>query len=137
MLWSPVRRRLTAPRVFAVVCAAVVIASCGSSSSADPGGPAPVKLGPAGRVVPGGFLGLSSEVWAIRSFAGTDPNALNPAFLQLVRNLAPGGRPVIRLGGDSTDWTWWPVPHTRTPPGIKYTLTPLWAQLAKAFVKAT
>ncbi|MGZ6703997.1 MAG: glycosyl hydrolase family 79 C-terminal domain-containing protein [Solirubrobacteraceae bacterium] len=137
MLWSPVRRRLTAPRVFAVVCAAVAIASCGSSSSADPGGSAAFKLGPAGRVVPGGFLGLSSEVWAIRSFAGTDPDALNPAFLQLVRNLAPGGRPVIRLGGDSTDWTWWPVPHTRTPPGIKYTLTPLWAQLAKAFVKAT
>jgi hypothetical protein len=96
-----------------------------------------LRTGAAGRVIPRGFLGLSSEVWAIRSFAGDDPNALNPAFLQLVRNLAPGARPVIRLGGDSTDWTWWPVPHTRTPPGIKYTLTPLWVQLAKAFVKAT
>jgi hypothetical protein len=96
-----------------------------------------LRTGSAGRVIPRGFLGLSSEVWAIRSFAGDDPNALNPAFLQLVRNLAPGARPVIRLGGDSTDWTWWPVPHTRTPPGIKYTLTPLWVQLAKAFVKAT
>jgi hypothetical protein len=137
VLWSSVGRRLTVSRVFAVVCATAVIASCGSSPTAGPGGPALLRTGAVARVIPRGFLGLSSEVWAIRSFAGDDPNALNPAFLQLVRNLAPGARPVIRLGGDSTDWTWWPLPHTRTPPGIKYKLTPLWVQLAKAFVKAT
>ena len=125
------------PRVFAVVCAAAIIASCGSSSSADPGGPAAFKLGPAGRVVPRGFLGLSTEIYSIPSFAGEDPNALNPAFLQLIRNLTPGARPLIRLGGDSTDWVWWPVPHTKTPPGIRYTLTPRWIQITKAFVKAT
>jgi hypothetical protein len=137
VLWSPVRRRLTGPRAFAVVCAAAVLASCGSSSSADSGGPATFKLGPAGRVVPSGFLGLSTEIYSIPSFAGGDPNALNPAFLQLIRNLTPGARPLIRLGGDSTDWVWWPVPHMKTPPGIHYTLTPQWIQITRAFVKAT
>ena len=96
-----------------------------------------LSTGAAGRVIPAGFLGLSTELYAIPSFAGDDPNALNPAFLQLVRNLTPGARPVIRLGGDSTDWVWWPVPHTKTPPGIRYTLTPRWMQITKAFVKAT
>ena len=96
-----------------------------------------LRTGAAGRVIPAGFVGLSTELYAIPSFAGEDPNALNPAFLQLVRNLTPGARPVIRLGGDSTDWVWWPVPHTKTPPGIRYTLTPRWMQITKAFVKAT
>ena len=96
-----------------------------------------LSIGAPGRVIPSGFVGLSTEMWAIPSFAGKDPGALNPAFLQLIRNLAPGAQPVIRLGGDSTDWTWWPVPHTRTPPGIRYTLTPLWMQITKEFVKET
>ncbi|MGZ4215238.1 MAG: hypothetical protein ACXVH1_04875 [Solirubrobacteraceae bacterium] len=55
--------------------------------------------------------------------AGSDPDALNPGFVQLVRNVVPGAQPVIRLGGDSTDWSWWPIPHTRKPLGIRYTLT--------------
>jgi hypothetical protein len=95
------------------------------------------SIGAPGRVIPNGFVGLSTELWAIPSFAGSDPSALNPAFVQLVRNLAPGAQPVIRLGGDSTDWSWWPVPHTKTPPGIRYTLTPQWLQITKAFVKDT
>jgi Glycosyl hydrolase family 79 C-terminal beta domain len=130
--WSSVRRPLTA----VVSCAALALAACGSSAS-DAAGPAVFSLGAPGRVIPNGFVGLSTELWAIPSFAGADPNALNPAFLQLVRNLAPGAQPVIRLGGDSTDWSWWPVAHTKTPPGIRYTLTPQWLQITKAFVKDT
>ncbi|HET7048334.1 MAG TPA: glycosyl hydrolase family 79 C-terminal domain-containing protein [Solirubrobacteraceae bacterium] len=132
MLRSSVRRPLTA----VVLCAALAMASCGSSAS-DAAAPAVFNMGAPGRVIPSGFVGLSTELWAIPSFAGADPNALNPAFLQLVRNLAPGAQPVVRLGGDSTDWSWWPVPHTKTPPGIRYTLTPQWMQITKAFVKDT
>jgi hypothetical protein len=123
--------------MFAIACGIAVIAACGSSSSGDPGGPAVFKIGAAGRVIPGGFVGLSTEIYSIPQFAGEDPNALNPAFLQLIRNLSPGARPLIRLGGDSTDWVWWPVPHTKTPPGIRYTLTPRWIQITRAFVNAT
>ena len=88
-------------------------------------------------MIPDGFVVLSTEMWAVPSFAGRDTRALNPAFLQLVRNLAPGTRPVIRLGGDSTDWSWWPVPHARAPLGIRYTLTPRWMHITKAVVEAT
>ncbi len=132
VLWSSVRRTLTA----VVLCAAIAMASCGSSAS-DAAGPAVFTTGAPGRVIPSGFVGLSTELWAIPSFAGTNADALNPAFLQLVRNLAPDAQPVIRLGGDSTDWSWWPVPHTKTPPGIRYTLTQQWMQITKAFVKDT
>ncbi len=90
-----------------------------------------------GRAIPGGFVGLSTEYWAIPSYAGHDPTALDPVFEQLLRNLAPGSRPVLRLGGDSTDWSWWPVPSIRKPPGIRYTLTEKWMQITKALTAAT
>ena len=61
------------------------------------------------QAIPGGFVGLSLEYPAVAAYAGTDPSAVNPVFLQLIRNLNPGQLPVLRIGGDSTDWTWWPV----------------------------
>jgi len=85
-----------------------------------------------GRSVPPGFLGLSLEYPALESYAGDDPNALNPLFERLVRNLSPGQAPVIRIGGDSADWTWWPVPAVARPPGVTYTLSTRWLQVARA-----
>ena len=96
-----------------------------------------VQTNAPGRTIPSGFVGLSTEYWAIPSYAGHDPEALDPVFEQLIRNLAPGARPVLRLGGDSTDWTWWPVPGLRKPPGIRYTLTEKWMQITKALTAAT
>src|ERR1700760_3683894 len=61
------------------------------------------------RTIPRGFLGLSFEYMSLERFTGTNPGALDPVFLQLVRNLTPGQRPVIRIGGGSTDHTWLPV----------------------------
>ena len=47
--------------------------------------------GPAtNRAIPAGFLGLSLEYFAIPAYAGTNPSAINPVFVQLVRNLAGG-----------------------------------------------
>jgi hypothetical protein len=60
-----------------------------------------------------GFLGLSLEYRTVEAYAGTDPAALDPVFLQLVRNINPNQRPVIRVGGDSTDWAWWPTASVR------------------------
>ena len=34
---------------------------------------------------------------------------------QLVRNLDPGQRPVLRLGGDTGDWSWYPIAHMPRP----------------------
>ncbi len=73
--------------------------------------------GPAGgwpwrgtRAIPAGFLGLSLEYSAVSAYAGRDPSAVDPVFEQLIRNLTPGQRPVLRIGGDTTDWSWYPVP---------------------------
>ena len=73
-----------------------------------------------------GFLGLSFEYRAIEPYAGTEPSDLDPVFLQLIRNLTAGQRPVIRIGGDTTDHTWWRVDGMVKPPGIRLTLTPRW-----------
>ena len=90
-----------------------------------PAGAAVLKIGGAatGRAIPTGFLGLSLEYPAVAAYAGTNPAAIDPVFLQLIRNLTPGQASVLRIGGDSTDWTWWPVPGMRSPAGVDYTLS--------------
>jgi Glycosyl hydrolase family 79 C-terminal beta domain len=90
---------------------------------------------PSGRTIPAGFLGLSFEYPAVAAYAGTDPAAVNPVLLQLIRNLAPGQAPSLRIGGDSTDSTWWPLPGVAKPPGIKYTLTPTWVRVTGALAR--
>jgi hypothetical protein len=57
-------------------------------------------------------------------------------FDQLVRNLTPGQSPVLRFGGDTTDWTWAPTPGVPKPPGIRYTLTPAWMRSSSAAARA-
>jgi Glycosyl hydrolase family 79 C-terminal beta domain len=95
-----------------------------------------LKVGaPTGRTIPPGFLGLSFEYPAVAPYAGTDPGAVNPVLLQLIRNLSPGQAPILRIGGDTTDWTWWPVPGEAKPHGIRYTLTPRWIRVTGALVR--
>ena len=82
-----------------------------------------------------GFLGLSFEFPAIERYAGTDPSALDPVFIQLIRNLAPFQQPVIRIGGDSTDRTWWPVRGMSQPAGVGYSLGSRWLQVTSALTQ--
>jgi hypothetical protein len=95
-----------------------------------------VSVGAPGRAIPPGFLGLSMELPALEQFGGSDPSALDPVFLQLVRNIAPGQRPVLRLGGDSTDWSWYPVPGMPRPPWVRYQLSANWLAVARAAARA-
>ena len=123
-----------------LVCLAAVAIGLLNAGSGRPGTPhavpATVSIASAGRPLPSGFLGLSTEYWAVERYAGRDPNALDPAFLQLVRNLSPGQRPVLRIGGDSTDWSWWPVPGMTRPPGVNYSLDDTWLTVARALGSA-
>jgi hypothetical protein len=73
-----------------------------------------------------GFLGLSIEFQALRKYTGLNPNAVNPVFESLVRGLAAGAPPVIRIGGDSTDVTWLPTRGIAKPPGVAFNLTSSW-----------
>ena len=76
---------------------------------------ATVGSAPAGSPLPSGFLGLSLEYSALEAYTGADPAALDPVFVQLLRNL---GQPLtLRIGGNSTDATWWPVRGTSPPRG--------------------
>jgi hypothetical protein len=82
-----------------------------------------------------GYLGLSMEIRGIEAYTGYAPRAINPVFEQLVRNLTPGQRPVLRLGGDTADWTWYPIPHMSRPLGVRYPLTPTWMQVMKSMAQ--
>ena len=90
------------------------------------GGPLPV------RPIAPGFVGLSFEYWAIPDYAGNDPAHLDPVFVQLIRNLSDGAPPELRIGGVTTDTTWWPVPGLATPAGMTYNLTRRWVAVAHA-----
>jgi hypothetical protein len=105
--------------------------------STDASAPIPVTVeaGSHGRRVPPGFLGLSLEYDAVEPYAGTDPGALDPVFLELVRNLVPGQAPVLRIGGDSTDRTWWPTPGFLQPRGVKFAITGRWLRVTRALAE--
>ena len=90
-----------------------------------------------GRPLPAGFVGLSLEYPTVLSYAGTDPLAIDPVFVRLLRNLAPAQAPVLRIGGDSTDWSWWPIPKMRRPLGITYDITPGWLAVVRALARET
>jgi hypothetical protein len=115
-----------------------VIAGCGGSSD-DPPRPnvnVTIHNTAVSRPLPSGFIGLSLEYEAIPAYAGTNARAINPVFVQLLRNISPGQAPQLRIGGDSTDRTWWPVPGMRRPGGITYELSDRWASVAKALATA-
>jgi glycosyl hydrolase family 79 len=124
---------LAASALAAVVLVAGLISGCAGGSSAQatastqsPAGNVIVRIrGPVRRqAIPGGFVGLSLEYPAVAAYAGASPSAVNPVFVQLIRNLNPGAQPVLRIGGDSSDLTWWPVAGMKRPAGVNYTLTP-------------
>lgn len=111
--------------------------SAAASSAADPAGPstvyATVDATPASAPHPAGFLGLSLEYSALEAYTGADPSAVDPVFVQLLRNLGQaGGGLILRIGGNSTDATWWPVPGLAKPAGVSYALTPGWLASARA-----
>ena len=88
-----------------------------------------------GRLVPAGFLGLSLEYWASEAYAGTDPQAINPVLVALVRNLVPGGSPVLRIGGVTTDKAWWPVAGMTRPPGVSISIDRRWLAVTRALAQ--
>jgi hypothetical protein len=84
------------------------------------------------RPIAPGFVGLSMEFKDLFAYAGSDPHAVNPVFVQLVRNLAPGQPAQLRIGGDSTDWTWYPYRGHKRQGGVRYSITSRWLGVASA-----
>jgi hypothetical protein len=129
------RKGMSPAAALLLCCAAVATGGCGSSRPMPHATVVDVGSSVIRRAIPAGFVGLSMEYTAVPAYAGTNPAALNPIFVQLVRNLAPGESPVLRIGGDSTDWAWWPVPGMARPAGMRITLDPRWLAVARALVK--
>jgi hypothetical protein len=139
----PIRRRALA--CLAAAVAAVAATGCGGGGGgggAGASGKAPaqpsltVTAATTGRPIPSGFVGLSIEIKALEDYAGTNPGAVNPVFLDLIEDLSPEQSPVLRLGGDSTDWSWYPVSGVARPPGVRFTLTRNWLDVAHAVATA-
>jgi hypothetical protein len=87
-------------------------------------------------VIRPGFVGLSMEYPTVEDYAGGNPSKLDPVVEQLIRNLAPGQRPILRIGGDTTDWAWAPVAGMARPPWVRFTLTPSWLRVASALTRS-
>jgi hypothetical protein len=121
---KPLRAVAAALAVAGAAIALSASLAAGRRNAAPPHNGLTVPADSRGPVIPAGFAGLSMEFRGLAAYAGTDPRAVDPPFLQLLRDISPAQRPVLRIGGDSTDWTWWPVPHMARPPGVKYDLTP-------------
>jgi hypothetical protein len=89
-----------------------------------------------GRPIEPGFVGLSLEYTTVEAYAGRDPTAIDPVLIQLIDHLSPGQRPVLRIGGDSTDWAWWPIPGVPKPAGIRIVLDSRFASVLGALSQA-
>ena len=79
-----------------------------------------------------GFIGASFEYRALHLYTGRDPDAVNPVLVALLQGLTPGQAPVIRIGGDSTDGSWWPIRGMIAPGGIYYRITDGWLRTTQA-----
>lgn len=93
---------------------------------------ATVAATPAGQAMAPGFVGISFEFRALHQYTGRDPRAVDPVLLGLLGGLAPGQSPVIRIGGNSTDGSWWPVPGMIPQGGIYYPITKGWLRTTRA-----
>jgi hypothetical protein len=91
-----------------------------------------------GPFVPPSFAGFSIEYWSALDYLGAF-GVPNPAFAQLTRTLGAGGRgaPTIRLGGNSTDGSWWNPDGAPRPTGVETDITPAWMAQLRAWSAAT
>ena len=65
--------------------------------------------------------------------AGTRPRSTRCSFGWCATWHRPrASRSLLRIGGDSTDGTWWPIRGIARPAGIYYALTQGWPRTARA-----
>jgi hypothetical protein len=91
---------------------------------------------PVGPALPSGYLGTSFEYRAVRQYTGGNAGAIDPVLVALLRGLDPGQGPILRIGGNSTDATWWPTRHVIPGGGISYGLNTSWLKTTRALAAA-
>ncbi len=121
--------------VVAALCLALPGALAVVPAEADPI-TATVTGMPIGQRMPAGFLGASFEYRATRQYTGSDPQAIDPVLVNLLKAISTGGSPVLRIGGNSTDSTWRPIRGARPPAGVSFALTNGWLSTTRALAAA-
>jgi hypothetical protein len=127
-VWPAVLRR----RACIVIVAALGFALPGAVAAHADVLSASVSATPTGQEMAPGFVGASFEYRALHQYTGRDPRAVDPVLLSLLSGLTGGQPPVIRIGGDSTDGTWWPMRGQVAQGGIYYPLTKGWLRTTQA-----
>jgi hypothetical protein len=122
-----------------VLAAVLLLGSMVTATSALAASQVSASVGssPSGRAMAPGFVGASLEYSALHLYTGRNPLAVNPVLVQLLKGLAPGQSPVLRIGGDSADASWWPMHREVPPPGVRYAITPGWLRTTQALASAT
>jgi hypothetical protein len=80
-----------------------------------------------------GFLGIATELTTIPAVSGSAADPDTP-LVNLLKNLSPGAPFLLRLGGNSGDDSWWPIPGIKQP--YLYALTPQWSADVRALLAA-
>jgi Glycosyl hydrolase family 79 C-terminal beta domain len=95
--------------------------------------------GERGPAVPRSFLGYSVEVQQLMNFIGPPGLPVNPLTLALTRQLAApgGGAPLLRVGGGSTDLTYFQDGRTTAPRGMIHEITPLYLSDVARYLAAS
>ncbi|MBC8121196.1 MAG: hypothetical protein H7Y22_05065 [Gemmatimonadaceae bacterium] len=87
------------------------------SAVVDPGNPS--------VTVPWSFSGISIEYPDAFRFVGKTSGQINPALVQLLKNLSLGnGAAMLRIGGNSTDESWWNPDNLAKPLGVSFNIIP-------------
>lgn len=89
-----------------------------------------------GRPLPNNYLGLAFTYQGAARWTGPASSPVDPVLVRLIRNLAPHGHPVLRIGGVSADRSWWPIRGYRKPIGIWNKITPAWARALRRLARA-
>ena len=117
----------------AIGATGAVLSSCGATGPAAPSAYPTITVlvgsRPSGHPLAPGFVGLSLEYYAVQAYA-------EPQAIRLIRELTPGQRPVLRIGGNSTDEAWWSQAGESTPRGARYALGANWLHAAARLASA-
>jgi hypothetical protein len=122
--------------VVGLTAGVVITLNTGRANGADPLITASVGTTPSGQPLPRSFVGVSLEFNWLHFYTGRNPKRIDPVLITLLRNLAPGQTPSVRIGGESTDSTWWPIAHQKTPQGVSYSLSNKWLSIVKGMASA-
>ena len=95
-----------------------------------------ISATPVSPPLPGGFVGLAFTYSALPEWVSAS-GPVDPVLLHLIHNLAPSGRPSLRIGGESADRSWWPIRGMHKSPGLTYDLTNEWTEIAHRLAHAS